>query len=427
MQDVHATLLSLAARARGASVSLSRASSEEKNHALSAMAQALIRNTETILEENRKDLAAGEAAGLSRAMLDRLALTKERVSAMAQGIEKLVSLADPIGTGDVWQHQNGMQIARTRVPLGVVAIVYEARPNVTSDAAALCFKSANAVILRGGKEALCSNAAIVRVLKDALSSVGMPEDAVNLIESADRAYTNGLLTLVGSIDAVIPRGGAGLIRFVRENARVPVIETGAGNCHLYVHEDADLAIAERVLVNAKVSRPSVCNAVEHLLVHRAAAPSFLPRAVSALSAFGVTIRGCEETRKICPALAPLTEDDFKTEYNDLVLSVRVVDSLEEAAEHINRYGTRHSETIITKRLADAESFRTLVDAACIYVNASSRFTDGEEFGFGAEIGISTQKLHARGPMGLNELTTVKYFITGDGQTRGTPPEPNTNA
>ncbi len=424
MENVYSELTLRARAARAASLALSRLSPAEKNAGLKAMAEALRAECDTILQENRKDLAAAEAAGLSRAMLDRLALSAERIEAMAQGIEKLVALADPIGVGESWCHENGMQIARMRVPLGVIGIIYEARPNVTSDAAALCFKSANAVILRGGKEALFSNAAIVRTLRAALNGCGLPADAVSLVESTDRAYTAALISLVGEIDAVIPRGGAGLIRSVRENARVPVIETGAGNCHLYVHEDADFDVAENVLVNAKVSRPSVCNAVEHLLVHTAVAETFLPRAVQALSAFGVTVRGDARACAAEPAISPVTEDDFATEYNDLILSVRVVDSLDEACEHINRYGTRHSETIITESLSAADAFRTSVDAACIYVNASSRFTDGEEFGFGAEIGISTQKLHARGPMGLNELTTVKYYITGKGQTRGTPPFPD---
>ena len=423
METIYRELTLTARAARAASLALSRLSPAEKNAGLRAMAGALRAERDVILRENKKDLAAGEAAGLSRAMLDRLALSEERIEGMARGVEKLIALADPIGVGESWRHENGMQISRHRVPLGVIGIIYEARPNVTSDAAALCFKSANAVILRGGKEAFFSNSAIVRVLRAALEKTGLPADAVNLVSSTDRAYTTGLLSLAGEIDAVIPRGGAGLIRFVRDNARVPVIETGAGNCHLYVHEDADLALAENVLVNAKVSRPSVCNAVEHLLVHSAVAEAFLPRAVCALGGFGVTVRGDERACAICTELSPVTEDDFKTEYNDLVLSVRVVDSLDEACEHINRFGTRHSETIITKDLASADSFRALVDAACIYVNASSRFTDGEEFGFGAEIGISTQKLHARGPMGLFELTTVKYYIQGEGQTRGTPPFP----
>ena len=420
-EQIRRELTSLARRAREASLVLSRLSAKEKNEALTAMSAALRRNAATILSENARDLAAGKENGLSDAMLDRLALSEERIEGMAKGIEKLVALPDPIGKSEGWQHENGMKILRTRVPLGVIGIVYEARPNVTSDAAALCFKSANAVVLRGGKEALNSNAAVVSALRGALKACGLPEEAICLIESTDREYTKTLLTLTGEIDAVIPRGGAGLIRAVREGARVPVIETGAGNCHLYVHADADLSVAEDVLVNAKVSRPSVCNAVEHLLVHKDAAEAFLPRAFSAMKTYGVTVRGCEATRAILPELEPVTEDDFATEYNDLVLSVKVVESLDEATRHINAFGTRHSETIITKSLSASAEFGARVDAACIYTNASSRFTDGEEFGFGAEIGISTQKLHARGPMGLNELTTVKYLISGDGQTRGTPP------
>lgn len=418
---IRSELTSLARRAREASLFLSRLSAGEKNAALTAMAGALRKHTAAILSGNTRDLAAGKENGLSDAMLDRLALSEERIEAMAKGIEKLVALPDPIGKSEGWQHENGMKISRVRVPLGVIGIVYEARPNVTSDAAALCFKSANAVVLRGGKEALHSNAAIVAALRGALKECALPEDAVSLIESTDREYTKTLLTLTGEIDAVIPRGGAGLIRAVRDLSRVPVIETGAGNCHLYVHSDADLSVAEDVLVNAKVSRPSVCNAVEHLLVHKDAAKAFLPRALSAMNAYGVTVRGCEKTRAVLPEIEPVTEEDFATEYNDLVLSVKVVESLDEATRHINAFGTRHSETIITKSLSASAEFGARVDAACIYTNASSRFTDGEEFGFGAEIGISTQKLHARGPMGLNELTTVKYLISGDGQTRGTPP------
>lgn len=423
MEQVRQELLSLCERARAASQMLAALSAKEKNMALDALAAALRAGREEILRENAQDLLRGEKNGLSRAMLDRLQLTEERIEAMARGVEKLCALPDPIGVSEGWHHENGMQILRTRVPLGVIGIVYEARPNVTSDAAALCFKSGNAVILRGGKEALLSNAAICRVFRAALGKLGLPQDAVNLIESADRAYTTALLTLEGHVDAVIPRGGAGLIRAVREAARVPVIETGAGNCHLYVHADANLDMAEDILLNAKVSRPSVCNAVEHLLVHKEAAEAFLPRVQKTLGAYGVRFRVCERAMPYFDGAEALTAEDLATEFNDLVLTVSVVDSLTEAVIHVNRYGTRHSETIVTQNFADADTFQRLVDAACVYVNASSRFTDGEEFGFGAEIGISTQKLHARGPMGLKELTTTKYLIRGDGQTRGTPPKP----
>ncbi|MBR6530260.1 MAG: glutamate-5-semialdehyde dehydrogenase [Clostridia bacterium] len=422
MQEIYQELEKIVSRARADSRVLARLSSERKNRALCAMAASLRTHAEAILAENAEDLKAGKQSGLSAAMLDRLALSAERIEGMARGIEKLVALPDPIGQSEGWKHANGMKITKTRVPLGVIGIIYEARPNVTSDAACLCFKSGNAVILRGGKEALNTNRAVLSALRAALREEGLPGGVIHLIESADRAYTNALLTLQDGVDAVIPRGGAGLIRFVKENARVPVIETGAGNCHLYVHEDADLAVAEDVLVNAKVSRPSVCNAVEHLLVHEKVAAEFLPRAAKALSAFGVTLRGCETCVKLCDAFSPVTEDDYATEYNDLVLSARVVESEREAIAHIDRYGTRHSETIITNSFDAAHEFQNEVDAACVYVNASSRFTDGEEFGFGAEIGISTQKLHARGPMGLAELTTSKYLITGWGQTRGTPPK-----
>ncbi len=403
--------------AKNAEKTLSRADGKSRAAALYAIADRLIADQDEIFRENRRDLDAAREGGMRASLLDRLALNESRLSGMAQGARKVAALPDPLGRGERWTHENGMEIQRIRVPLGVLGIIYEARPNVTADAAVLCLKSGNAVILRGGKEALYSNLAITRSIRAALKETGLPEDCVQLIDSADRAYTTALITIEDGLDAAIPRGGRELIRFIKTSARVPVIETGAGNCHVYVHHDADPELALKVLVNAKTSRPSVCNAAEHLLVHQKIAPAFLPAAQKALSDAGVELRGCARTRAILPGIKEATDADFDTEYNDLILSIKVVDSLQDAAEHINRHGTRHSEAILTKSIDAGRAFSDLVDAACVYINASTRFTDGEEFGFGAEIGISTQKLHARGPMGLNELTSIKYLITGSGQTR----------
>ena len=403
--------------AKNAEKTLSRADGKSRAAALYAIADRLIADQDEIFRENRRDLDAAREGGMRASLLDRLALNESRLSGMAQGARKVAALPDPLGRGERWTHENGMEIQKIRVPLGVLGIIYEARPNVTADAAVLCLKSGNAVILRGGKEALYSNLAITRSIRAALKETGLPEDCVQLIDSADRAYTTALITIEDGLDAAIPRGGRELIRFIKTSARVPVIETGAGNCHVYVHHDADPELALKVLVNAKTSRPSVCNAAEHLLVHQKIAPAFLPAAQKALSDAGVELRGCARTRAILPGIKEATDADFDTEYNDLILSIKVVDSLQDAAEHINRHGTRHSEAILTKSIDAGRAFSDLVDAACVYINASTRFTDGEEFGFGAEIGISTQKLHARGPMGLNELTSIKYLITGSGQTR----------
>ncbi len=417
MNSIREELLAITAGAKLASRRLSALKTRPKNELLFAMGEALLADKEAIFAANALDLQAGREAGLTDAMLDRLALDETRLCGIVCALKKIAALPDPIGLGDVWHHEKGMEIRRMRVPLGVLGIIYEARPNVTVDAAALCIKSGNAVVLRGGKEALNTNRALVKVLRATLKAHDVDENAVCLIDSADRAYTGELLTLTGELDAVIPRGGRGLIEFVKNTARVPVIETGAGNCHLYVHADADLEMALCVLINAKCSRPSVCNAVEHLLVHREAAQEFLPKMLSAMQERGVTVRVCADCRAFVPEADLVTADDFATEYNDLVLSVKLVDSLEAACDHIARYSTRHSETILTQSLSAAAEFEAAVDAAAVYVNASSRFTDGEEFGFGAEIGISTQKLHARGPMGLGELTTVKYLIRGTGQVR----------
>lgn len=417
MNEVEEKLRAMLIAAKEAARFLACRTPMEKNRALLSCADRLLADKDAIFAANEQDLSAARAAGMKPSTLDRLALDEKRLLGMAGGIRKVEALPDPTGLSEGWLHQNGMEIQKRRVPLGVVGIIYEARPNVTSDAAALCLKSGNAVVLRGGKEALNTNTALVNSLRAALCEIGFPAECVSLIESADRAYTTALLNAVGLVDLVIPRGGKGLISFVAENARVPVIETGAGNCHVYVHKDADLDMAVRILVNAKISRPSVCNAAEHLLVHSDAAEAFLPLAARALQKEGVALRGCARCVAVESAFSPVGDEDYATEYNDLILSAKVVDSLEEAAAHINRYGTHHSETIVTKDLAASERFCALVDSAAVYTNASTRFTDGEEFGFGAEIGISTQKLHVRGPMGLNDLTTVKYLVRGDGQIR----------
>ncbi|HJD23009.1 MAG TPA: glutamate-5-semialdehyde dehydrogenase [Firmicutes bacterium] len=410
----------MGAAARAAARALASATAGEKNKALQCMAQSLLERQEEILAANRQDMDAAAESGMAKAMLDRLSLSPSRIAGMADGLRQVAALADPVG--EIVQgglRPNGLRIEKTRVPLGVVGIIYEARPNVTSDAAALCLKAGNAVILRGGKEALRSNAAVADALRDGLASAGLNPDAVQLVRDTSRETANAMMRLHGVIDVLIPRGGAGLIRAVVENATVPVIETGVGNCHIYVDRDADIAMAARITVNAKASRPSVCNAAETLLVHEEIAPRALPVIAKALEEAGVQLRGCERTREILadPAVLPATEEDWATEYLDYILAVRVVPSLEAAAEHIAAYGTGHSECIVTDSHAAAERFTAAVDAAAVYVNASTRFTDGEEFGMGAEIGISTQKLHARGPMGLRELTTTKYIVYGSGQIR----------
>ena len=410
----------MGAAARAAARALASATAGEKNKALQCMAQSLLERQEEILAANRQDMDAAAESGMAKAMLDRLSLSPSRIAGMADGLRQVAALADPVG--EIVQgglRPNGLRIEKTRVPLGVVGIIYEARPNVTSDAAALCLKAGNAVILRGGKEALRSNAAVADALRDGLASAGLSPDAVQLVRDTSRETANAMMRLHGVIDVLIPRGGAGLIRAVVENATVPVIETGVGNCHIYIDRDADIAMAARITVNAKASRPSVCNAAETLLVHEEIAPRALPVIAKALEEAGVQLRGCERTREILadPAVLPATEEDWATEYLDYILAVRVVPSLEAAAEHIAAYGTGHSECIVTDSHAAAERFTAAVDAAAVYVNASTRFTDGEEFGMGAEIGISTQKLHARGPMGLRELTTTKYIVYGSGQIR----------
>lgn len=407
-----------AVKARQAARKLAGLSASDKNNALLCMADALVKETGAILEANSLDIKAGREKGLSGALIDRLLLTPERIQDMALGLKEVARLPDPVGEVDsMWTRPNGIQIGRMRVPLGVIGIIYEARPNVTVDAAGLCLKAGNAVLLRGGSEAINSNRVIARIIAAASVDGGIPGGAVQLIESTDRAAVNIMLKANGLIDVIIPRGGAGLIQTVVQNATVPVIETGVGNCHVYVDARADLQMAEDIVLNAKCQRPGVCNAMETLLVHSDLAEEFLPRIVARLRASGVEVRGDERSRKLADGVVPAGEEDWSAEYLDLILAVRVVDGLDEAMDHIHRYGTRHSEAIITNDYNRARRFLNEVDASAVYVNASTRFTDGNQFGFGAEIGISTQKLHARGPMGLRELTTYKYIIYGSGQVR----------
>lgn len=389
-----------------------------KNQALEAIAGELENSAAQIIRENNKDLEAGRAAGLSSALLDRLELNEKRIQDMADGLRELVRLKDPVGDiVEIQRRPNGLQVGKMRVPLGVAAIIYEARPNVTIDAAGLCLKAGNAVILRGGSEAINSNRILAAIAAKAIAQVGLPADAVQLVQTIDREAVSVLLGLTDYLDVLIPRGGAGLIRRVINEAKVPVIQTGVGNCHIYVDQGADLAMASRIVTNAKTSRPGVCNAVETLLVHEEVAPELLPDLYNRLKEDGVQLRGCPRTKAILPEIAAAEEADWYEEYLDYILAVKVVSSFDEAVRHINTYGTKHSEAIVTNDYARSQRFLQEVDAAAVYINASTRFTDGNQFGLGAEIGISTQKLHARGPMGLNELTTVKYVIFGQGQIR----------
>ncbi len=405
----------LSAEARKASVILGVSSTETRNNALHAMANALVERADEILVANEKDLARARENGMSNAMIDRLTLTLDRLKAISASVEKVRALDDPLASSETWTRPNGLVIEKARVPFGVIAIIFEARPNVTADAASLCLKSGNAVILRGGKEAIDSNIAIANVLSDAIASVGLPKECIRIVKDTSRETASQLMKLKDGIDLLIPRGGKSLIRSVVENATVPVIETGAGNCHVYFDESADFRKALDIIENAKCSRPSVCNAAESLLVHESIAKEILPLIKERLGS--VELRGCEKTVSILPDIASATEEDFFTEYNDYILAVKVVSGVDEAIEHINLHGTGHSEAIVTENSENADRFVKTVDAAAVYVNASTRFTDGEEFGFGAEIGISTQKMHARGPMGLPEMTTCKYIIKGNGQVR----------
>lgn len=416
--DTYELVKTKAAAAKKAAAKLAVTSTAVKNKALLAMAEALLAKQEEILAANALDMERAAAKGMKSSMLDRLKLTAARIEGMADGLRQVANLPDPVGNVlDGKTLANGLTITKVRVPLGVIGIIYEARPNVTADAAGLCLKSGNAVVLKGGSEAMESNKAVAGILSEAATAAGMPEGAIQFIDTSDRQAVQDLIHLNGLVDVVIPRGGAGLIKMVVMNATVPVIETGAGVCHTYVDASADVEMAVKIAYNAKVQRPSVCNAMETLLVHKAIADKFMPAMLAKYAEAGVEIRGDEGVQSFDKTVVPVTEEDWATEYGDLRLSVKLVDSIEEAMEHIARFGTGHSECIVTNDYSQAQLFQKTVDAAAVYVNASTRFTDGNEFGFGAEIGISTQKLHARGPMALPELTSTKYLICGNGQVR----------
>ena len=408
----------LGKRAKEAAREAARLGTEEKNRGLVTVAEELVAQTEWLLSENAKDLKEAEARGMKKSLIDRLCLTKERIEGLAEGLRQIAALEDPVGEVlRMWNRPNGLRIGQKRVPLGVVGIIYESRPNVTADAFGLCFKTGNAVILRGGSDAIHSNLAIVHVIKEGLRKERLSQDLILLVENTSRETVQQIMKLHGYIDVLIPRGGAGLIASVVENSTVPVIETGTGNCHIYVDESADLNMAVEIIENAKTQRMGVCNACESLVIHQRVASEVVPMIVQCLKQHQVEIRGDERACRITTEIAEASEEDWGTEYLDAVISMKIVDSLEEAIDHINRYNTGHSESIITKDYANALKFQDEIDAAAVYVNASTRFTDGFEFGFGAEIGISTQKLHARGPMGLTALTTTKYIIFGNGQVR----------
>ena len=418
MSDIEKIVRDQAVAAKAAARRLAVTASPVKDAALRAMADALEKNAAAILAANAEDMKAAQEKGTPRAMLDRLMLDEKRIRGMADGLRQTAMLPDPIGEGEMETiRPNGLEIRRVKVPIGVIGIIYEARPNVTADAAALCLKSGNAVLLRGGSEALKSNRAVSAILAEAAEKEGVPKGAIQFIDSPSRDAVGVMMNLTGLLDVIIPRGGAGLIRRVVTESVVPVIETGAGICHTYVDAGADLDMALRIALNAKTSRPAVCNAMETLLVHQDEAKAFLPKVAKAMREKSVELRGDAATRAVVPDMAEASDEDWATEYDDLILSVKVVKNIAEAIDHINRYNTGHSETIVTNDLNHAHRFQREVDAAAVYVNASTRFTDGFEFGFGAEIGISTQKLHARGPMGLNELTSTKYMIFGEGQIR----------
>ncbi len=405
-------------RAQTASARLSVMDREQKDRILLAMAEAVEGSKERMLEANARDVTAAEKRGASATPIDRLLLDEARIADMAEGLRTVARLPDPVGEViGGWRLPNGLEISKVRVPLGVVGIIYESRPNVTVDAAGLCLKAGNATLLRGGSDAIGSNVALAGILNEAGAREGLPEGAIEIIETADREAAAELMRLTEYVDVLIPRGGGGLIKRVKEESTVPVIETGEGNCHVYVDGTADLDQAEAIVVNAKCQRPSVCNAAETLLVHREVAACFLPRVGAKLREMGVELRGCEETLRHLPEARPAGEEDWRTEFLSLILAVKVVADVGEAIGHISRYGTKHSEAILTEDLRNARRFTREVDAAAVYVNASTRFTDGGQFGMGAEIGISTQKLHARGPMGLSELTSYKYVIVGEGQIR----------
>ena len=407
-----------ACSAKKASRKMSTLNTSVKNAALKAMANALIENTEEIIAANEKDIQNGREKGLSQYMLDRLLLNEQRINDMAEGIRAIASLKDPIGEViKMWKTENNLQIGQIRVPLGVIGIIYESRPNVTVDAAALCIKAGNSVILRGGSESIHSNIALVNIISNAANENGLPDGCIQFIDITNREAVNEMMKLNEYIDVLIPRGGAGLINNVVTNATIPVIQTGVGNCHIFIDKSADFKMAEDIVINAKVQRPSVCNAIETILVHSDIASELLPSLADNLISKGVEIRGCLQTQKLLNNIKAATEEDWSTEYLDLILAVKVVNSIDEAIDHIFKYGTNHSEAIITNDYLNSQKFLKEVDAAAVYVNASTRFNDGSQFGFGAEIGISTQKLHARGPMGLTNLTTIKSIIYGEGQIR----------
>ena len=412
------SLISMGQKAKEASYELGVASPGQKNEALTFMAEELIKAKEEIIKANEIDRQNAIKTGITDALLDRLSLDDSRIEAMAQGLLDIVKLQDPVGeVTNMWQMPNGLQIGQKRVPIGVLGIIYESRPNVTSDAAGLCLKSGNAVILRGASDAINSNKAVAKALVAGIKRSGLPQDCVQLLEDTSRETAREMMRLNDYIDVLIPRGGAGLIKSVVQNATVPVIETGTGNCHIFVDETADLEMAKAIVLNAKVQRPGVCNAAEKLLVHESIANEFLPTIVKALRENGVEVRGCEKAQAIVDDIKVIEEPEWHQEYLDLIIAVKVVKDVDEAIKHINKYNTGHSESIVTESYKNSQKFLQRVDAAAVYVNASTRFTDGGEFGFGGEIGISTQKLHARGPMGLKELTTSKYIIFGDGQIR----------
>lgn len=405
-------------KAQDAAFELGQLGSKEKNTALLTMADSLVLNTKEIVAANKEDYDKAKENGTKKAMLDRLLLTPDRINDMANGLRQVVELPDPIGKVDRgWQTTSGLDITQERVPLGVIGMIYEARPNVTVDAAGLCFKAGNAVILRGGKEAINSNIALSETLRHALQKVGINQDAVQLIDDVSHETAQKMMELNQYIDVLIPRGSGKFIKMVVDKAKVPIIETGAGNCHIYVDKDADLDKALKIIINAKVQRPSVCNAAEKVILHRDIANQFLPELYDALQANSVEVRGDTLSKAIVPDIVPATEEDWGTEYDDYIIAVKIVDSIDDAIKHINKYNTKHSESIITENYSSSRQFMKQIDAAVVYTNASTRFTDGQQFGFGAEIGISTQKPHARGPMGANELTTTKYLVQGDGQIR----------
>lgn len=412
------TLVELGEKAKKASRYLAQASSKEKNTALQLMSQALLENTSAILAANLQDLAAAKENHIAETLLDRLVLNEERLQAMADGLIQIAELPDPVGlVSGMWKNEADLTIGKQSVPLGVIGIIYESRPNVTTDAGALCFKSGNAVILRGGKEAIHSNKALVTILQQALAKTNFPTTAIQLVEDTTRETSRDMMRLNRYLDVLIPRGGTRLIQTVMETATVPVIETGTGNCHVYINKDAQLKMATEIIVNAKCSRPSVCNAAETLLIHEDVAAEFLPVIEAALAEYHVELRADETALSILKKAIPATEEDWETEFLDFILAVKVVSSLDEAITHINQYSTGHSEAIVTDNYFAGQQFHREVDSSTVYINASTRFTDGFEFGFGAEIGISTQKLHARGPMGLAELTSSKYIVFGEGQIR----------